>query len=144
MKNTHLLFRLLVVLLLYVTACGDKESAPRPASRTDILTAKTWKMKKVLMDGINITNLPEAADFVSMRIKFQADGTYSITSPSGTVTGTWAFAANETKLVFDPNTSDENTWDIVELKDASAKTRTSRFIPAAGKTVQLSFEMEHD
>jgi Domain of unknown function (DUF5004) len=140
MKNMLLLFRLLVVLLFYLTACEDKESTPQPASRADMLTAKTWKMNKVLADGINITNDPAAAEFKSMRIKFQADKNYTITTSSGTVTGTWTFADNETKVVFDPNTAGENTWELEELKDNSAKARTSIFSPAVGKMVQFSFE----
>lgn len=144
MRNTQLLFRLLAVLLCFLTACEDKENAPKPPSRKDMLTSKTWKMKKVLMDGINITDDPAATDFKNMRIKFKADGTYTITTPGDNVTGTWAFADNERKLIFDPNTAGEDVWDIVELKDSSVKTTSSKLIPAIGKMVLLSFEFIND
>jgi hypothetical protein len=133
MKTMQLLFRLLVVLLFFVTACGDKEDAPKPPSRTGILTAKAWKMNKLLKNEIDVTDDPSLLQFKAMQFEFKADGSYTLTSLLGTQTGTWAFSENDSKVILDPNTTDAQTLEIVELKDSSLKFRTANEIPPLGQ-----------
>jgi hypothetical protein len=140
MRNAQLFLRLLVISLIFFTACKDKDDDPKPPTRTDILTAKTWKMNRVLGNGIDITNQPFVSEFQDLRLKFEPDKTYTLTSPDGSQTGTWAFADNETKLVFDPNTADADTWEIVELIDNSAKLRSSQDVPPFGQ-VAITLEL---
>jgi hypothetical protein len=139
MKNAYLLFRLLIVLLVYLTACGDKKNDPQPPTKTDILTAKIWKMNRVLGNGVDVTDMvaemPELSQFKDMRFKFNADGSYTLTSAGGTQAGTWAFTENETKIVLDPNTDNTQTLEIVELKDNSTKFRTSMEMPPFGQAM---------
>jgi hypothetical protein len=141
MKNTKFFFRLLVVILFFVTACGDKEDAPKPPSRTELLAAKTWKMNKVLGNGIDATNEPMLAQYKTLQFKFNADGAYTLTSLIGAQTGTWAFADNETKVILDPNTASELTWNIVELKDNSLKLRSSMAMPPTGQQGEVTLEL---
>lgn len=76
-----------------------------------------------------------------MQLTFRTDGTYSLVTTAGTATGNWFFAENESKLVFDANTSKANSWDIVELTEGSARFSSVRFIPQFNISVLLLFEM---
>jgi hypothetical protein len=137
MKNTKFLFGFLVAILFFVTACGDKEDAPKPPSRTELLAAKTWKINKILAsNGIDASNDPRLVAFKAMQFKFNADGSYTLTSLLGSQTGNWVFAENETKVVLDPNTAGALTFDIAELKDNAIKFRTV-FPPASQDSVTL-------
>jgi hypothetical protein len=141
MKYARLLSLFFAALLLQITACKDKDDDPEPISKTDLLTAKTWKMNKVLGNGLNITNEPVVQEYKDMEITFRPDGTYVGSTTDGTVEGTWAFAENETELVFDPGTTDAYTWEIVELKENSLKLRSSLFIPFINSSMLVVFEM---
>jgi hypothetical protein len=142
MKNALLLLRLFVIMLFFLTACKEKEDDPKPATRTELLTAKPWEVNKVLLNGLDFTNRPELSDFAGMTIKFEANGTYTMASPMASTTGKWAFASNETKLVLDAGTADEITWDIAELNENSAKFLTNTSLPGLGPLpVMLTLEL---
>jgi hypothetical protein len=145
MKTTRLLFFLFVALLFQVTACRDKEDDPKPLTRTELLTAKTWKIDKIsgktLGVEFDMTDDPLVADYKDTQFTFRPDGTCTITSTDGTIPATWAFAANETKLVLNPGTDDEDTWDIVELKENSAKISSNRSNPLTGIPLLLVLEL---
>jgi hypothetical protein len=142
MKNMLLYFRLLLIPLFLLTGCDDGDDEPQPANRKEILSLKPWKIKKVQASGINITNRPEVSEFKDAQIKFEQDGTYTLTNETETRTGTWAFANNETELVLDPNTADEFTMDIVSLRDNSAKFRATREVEPFGSLV-FTLELEY-
>jgi hypothetical protein len=145
MKNTRLLYFLFLTLLFQVTACGDKEDDPKPPTRAELLTAKTWKIDKILGKAfgteMDITDDPMAQEYKDMQFTFRPDGTCTVTTPDDAATGNWAFAANETKLVVNPNTADEDTWDIVELKSNSLKLSSSRSNPLTGLPLLLVLEL---
>jgi hypothetical protein len=143
MKNPLLLFRLLVIILFYLTACEEKEDEPQPATRTELLTAKPWKMNKILGNGIDVTNNPLLPDNLKdMRVKFDPDGSYTMTSVIGSQTGSWAFADKETQLVLDPKTADEVTWEVEELKENSATFGITSDVPPVG-LVMFTVELVH-
>jgi hypothetical protein len=141
MLSTRFLSLLFVLLLVQVTACRDKADDPEPLSRSQMLTAKTWKMNKVLGNGIDITNQPQVQEYKDMQLSFKEDKTYTIVSTTGTITGTWALEENDTKLVFDPDTATEDTWDILELTADAAQLSSSRALPPTGFNLLLVFEL---
>jgi hypothetical protein len=145
MKNMRLLLSLfvLVIPLFLVTACIDKDEGPQPDNRKELLTARPWKMKKVLAnDIINITDYPEVAVFKDAQVKFEEDGTYTATRGTETQTGTWAFADNETKLVLNAGTEYEVILEIASLRDNDAKFRTTQDVPNFGR-VEFTLEAEY-
>jgi hypothetical protein len=145
MKNTRLLYYLFFILLFQVTACRDKQDDPKPLTRTELLTAKTWKIEKILGKAfgveMDLTDDPLVEDFRDVQFTFRPDGTGTISAAGDTETVTWAFASNETKLVLNPNTADEDSWDIVELKANSAKISSSRIDPSTGIPIVLVLEL---
>jgi Lipocalin-like domain len=142
MKNQLLLFRLLLIPLLFLatTACRDDDDGPQPENRHEILTAYPWKIKRVLGNGINITNFPEVSQFHNAQIKFNDDGTYTMTNDTETTTGTWAFAEDETKIILNAGTPEELVLDIVSLREDAGKFRTNRELAPFG-TVELTLEV---
>ncbi len=128
MKNPLLQLLLLVALVFNLTSCGDdKESDPKPATKKEILTAKSWKMAKIVYNGQDVSSVddPMVAAFMNSRVKFNADGTATFTSSGSTDSGIWEFASNETVVVLDPRTPDEERWTLTELKDNSLKVRVT-------------------
>ncbi len=145
MKKSLLSFILLLTVLLNLSSCSeDKDNDPKPATKKEILTAKSWKMAKIVYDGQDVST--DEDQFLSIlmgyEIKFNADGTATLTLfGSSPDTSTWEFASNETVLVLDANTADEARWTITELKDNSLKIRVSEGTPDEGGPMMLDFEM---
>lgn len=127
MRNIRLLSLLLLAVLFTFSSCGDKDEDPKPKTNKELLSAKTWKVSRIKEDGMDVTNEPAAAYWKNTRLKFNADGTYSSTTTGYSDTGIWEFANNENRVITDPNTDEEESWDITELKDNSLKIRTTAF-----------------
>jgi outer membrane protein assembly factor BamE (lipoprotein component of BamABCDE complex) len=140
-KITTLLYAGSVACALLFSGCSkDKEDDPAPTptptptttpvvaqpTKKEIITAKTWKTSIIKGNGIDITNQPSVADLKNLRTKFNMDGTWTQnTSNNQTDSGIWEFQNSETRLVFDPGTTDQEQWDITELKDNSLKMRST-------------------
>jgi len=118
MKNfRHLLF--LCALLFAVASCKkDKDKDPAP-SKTDLITAKTWKdqSESLRLNTSEGTRTIAATDAESYQ--FGRDGKVTTTSASGTTSsGTWAFANNETQFTI-TNGTNTTTFDIFDLSATS-------------------------
>ena len=121
MKNYTLYYLLLIAVIFNLTSCGDKdEDIPAP-SKQDLLTAKTWQPSKIIVDGLDISSNPSFAFALQVNYKFKADKTYIISLLGSSEPGTWEFSSNETVILLDAGTVDENRWTIVELKENSFK-----------------------
>lgn len=61
--------------------------------------------------------------FSGSTFKFNTNGSYDAElgdiSNNEEVEGTWEFASNETKIIFDKGTDDEETYDIVTLSSST-------------------------
>ena len=146
MKNTLLLYLFFFRLLFQITACRDKQDDPKPLSRSELLTSKTWRIDKILGRAfgveLDLTNDPLVQDFKDVQFSFRPDGTCTITSPDDTITATWALEDNDTKLVLNPGGADEDTWDIVELNNSSAEFSSNRTNPLTGTPMLLVLELK--
>lgn len=146
MKNIKLLSLLLLAVLFTFSSCGDKDEDPKPLTNKQILTAETWKVSKIKEDGIDVSDEPEAAYWKNTRLKFNTDGTYNATTSGSSDTGIWEFSNNESRIVVDPNTDEEESWDITELKANSLKIRTTAFYEDENgdiETALLELELVH-
>jgi hypothetical protein len=142
MKNINLLTLLLLAVLFTFSSCSDKDGDPTPQTNKEILSAKTWKVSMIKGDGIDITNESEVAIIKNMRIKFNTDGTYNQTTTGFSGNGIWEFTNNETSIVFDPNTADQEVWGITELKSNSLKMRTTMVYEENGEVETMLLELE--
>ena len=106
MKKNLYIFPLAVVVGL--TSCGDDDDNGPAQNRTELLTAKTWRMTnlegQVNGQTTSYWNFVFDACEQDDESKFNADGTYVLTdtgeecSPDNSETGTWAFNADQTVL----------------------------------------------
>ncbi len=101
---------LLVTVTLFVafTACKQKEAEPAP-TRTELLTARTWKIQQVKannnpiseQDIKNLLGVDNAiSQLTSSTILFKSDGTYTATNKTtqAATDDTWTFLESDTKL----------------------------------------------
>lgn len=134
--------------LVFAGCDDDKEKDPTPApvvvqkSNKEILTVKSWKVNRYLIEGMDMTNEPLFEEVKNMQIKFNNDGTYTATDatdPSASESGTWEFRSNETQLVMDPGT-DETVSTITELKENSLKMNQTEDL-GGGNTMTATLEL---
>ncbi|QHT67537.1 hypothetical protein GXP67_13320 [Rhodocytophaga rosea] len=124
MKSIQLLLVLALSLAL-ISSCkkdDDKEAAP---TKTQLLTAKAWKIKAITTNpavpaglGIDVDALIEQAlgDLSNSDVKFESNGNYVATNRTTgtTTTNKWEFLNNETQLKI-TSEGEDYTFDIKEL-----------------------------
>ncbi len=107
MKTQKLALLFSLFSLLILGACTDKDVKP---DRKAILTEKTWKPSEAYYDGRSATTV--APQILSWRYEFRANGTYTWSAPGMTYPGVWEFNSDQTKLILDKASADEETWDV--------------------------------
>ncbi len=115
MKNLSVYFLATAMGLSFLSSCKkDSASTPAPApSKTDLLTAKNWKMTDAKINGVSIFNsgLIDACEKDNL-IKFNTNkiavfdegASKCVSTDPQTRNGSWDFTTSETKLkVTDPD-----------------------------------------
>ena len=144
MKNTKLLTLLLIGFIFSLASCNDDKDSPQPVSaNTAFLTAKTWQISQIMFDSVDVTTDPDVATEASTRIKFDKNGTYTLTRTDGTETGTWKFSNNETHLIYGPSASAMQDYEIVELMDNSFKGK-SIYTFDDGSSINVQVDMVYE
>jgi len=136
MKKLTLFYLFLFTILCNLSACGDKDENAAQPSNTALLTASSWQTSKVYTGNTDITNNPAIADYIPQNCKFNTDNTFTITYSSGPLSGTWQFAADETIILTDPGTTNEQQFNIVELKENSLK------VTVTNPDINIPFQIE--
>lgn len=121
MKSIHLLF-ILVLMLSIITGCKKDDGPDAAPTKTQLLTAKAWKLDKIMALGFDVTSLlgEEAlGELSNSNIQFKADKTYTSINRTTNASnnGKWEFTADETKVILDKGTANEMTLDVVQLAD---------------------------
>lgn len=127
-----LLITLISTMMLGMASCTkseDKTSTPATStSKTDLLTAKKWKVVALIYNGQDAYAAMDACDKDDLHI-FKVGGVYNAdngptkcapTDDQIFIISTWALSANDTKLTFDGD-----TFTIVELTATSMKLTIS-------------------
>lgn len=126
MKTFTKLTALMMVFLISLSSCETKEKDPKPATKTELLTATTWKVNKVLANGTDYTSHDGVKRYATSEVLYKTDGTYIWKHFEGTYSGNWEFGSNETVIWEDKGTTDELKWDIKELKANSFITNQNK------------------
>lgn len=131
--KTAITYCLLLALLICLFSTSCKKNNPTPHEQKAAQLSRPWKVSRVTQTGVNAPlyqNPLPAGEFVvedysRFRLRFPGPGSYQRTNRDGSSEGgNWAFAAGETKLVFDPGVAGkELTCDLVELNETSLKLR---------------------
>ncbi len=136
MKSLKLSGIVLASMLVIFSACKKDKDDPQP-SKTQMLTAKNWKLTSVTMNGADQYGSIPACTKDDLA-KYNTDNT--VTYDEGatkcdpddpqTETAVWAFDNNETQLI-----EDGQTYDIKELSSNTLKlSMTEDFM---GQNVEL-------
>lgn len=136
-------FTILVLALAFVAAISsckkDEDSTPATGkTKTEILTAKAWKetartiSPAISVNGNMVTDLYALDDECDKDdlYKFKIDKTFTQeegatkcdpSDPQIYATGTWAFNADETKLILTYTGLGSSTSNIIEVTETTAK-----------------------
>lgn len=93
-----------------------------PITEEDLqLLLRTWSRSAYSEDGI-------LQDPGVKTLRFNADGSYEITTEEGTKTGDWTagLTSIESTLILDPGTDEMLTFEIVNLQEALLNLRSTR------------------
>lgn len=128
MKNLSKVLLLFVALgVTLATSSCKKEDEP---TKTELLT-KTWKISEVYVNG----QLDADPSYGMYRFTFTATGTYNITYTGGADNGVWEFNTDESRIIFDKGTADEDTWEVMSLTMESSRMKATD----DGDTLELLF-----
>jgi hypothetical protein len=125
------IFTLFLAAFVAFAACKkDEPTTPpvTPPTKKEMIS-RTWKVETMT---VNQMPFPDSF-FVDNRLTFKTDGTYSTFDGTDTETGTWEFSTDETKVIMDKGTSDEETMDIVELSSTKLHVKQT----SDGNTIEM-------
>lgn len=143
MKNQPILFFVLC-LMVCIVACKPKSDEPAAPDRTELLTAKAWKLGRATFNGTEVnadfikqfagqSNLALVSLLYDSNILFKNDGTFTALnrSTSATTNGTWQFNADKTvvTMTYEGQTLD---FTVNELTENSVKVNTRITVPVSG------------
>ncbi len=114
MKYLSILF---LAFSLIMVSCKKEDPAPTKKE----MISKTWKTKEVYING----QLSSDPAWSSIRTEVKQNGTYTTTSSSGTNSGVWEFNSDESKIIFDKGSTDEETWEILSLTESQWKGKVT-------------------
>lgn len=107
---------LLMLLVLFTSACGSKEGKVEGVNMLYGTESKIWKTDKELDatgDKVKQTDTQE-----DERITFFANGQYNMTSPQGAVNGKYTFdQAGKTIAMTPDGSTTSNSFSVVTLTD---------------------------
>jgi len=141
----NLLFLLLAAATV-ITSCSKDDDdnngggGTTPVTNTSKLCNKNWKIVSATAGGIDITNQAFGPCDLDSYYRFSTNGTYLYdegptkcdTADPQTDSGTWSWAANETKLVLD----NSDTTEVITNSGTSLKLG---FVIQPGDTLVITF-----
>ena len=113
MSKLKFLVLFLAVAGISLSSCKKEDPAPTKKE----LLSKTWKISEFYEDGQQV-NDPALS---SVRLTFNAAGTYTSVGFGSNATGPWEFNADETRIIMDKGTPDEFTGSITTLSTTQFK-----------------------
>lgn len=146
MKTSSTYLLIAAMAALTVSCKKDGETTPTP-SKTDLLTAKNWRVTDLKLGGQSIYNsgLIDPCDKDNL-YKFNTNKTATFDegaakcNPSDpqTQTGSWDFTTNETKLKITDPTGDVMEGEIVTLTSTSLVLRDPNF-QSSGTPAEVTY-----
>lgn len=137
-------------MLIFQISCKKESIAQTatPATRSEILVSKTWKVDKLhhvinnqyssfdLASGLNTTGVP----YDVLRFKFNADGTGTHVNQTGNNYNlTWAFtdaAQRKLRITVDFSPSITYEWDMVELNGSYLHASTQLTVSGSSDNLE--------
>jgi hypothetical protein len=122
MKHSYLPVLALLTIIYIAPGCSkEKNEAPPPKTKTQLVTQGTWKFQSATANGTDISAYPQIACFTDNEITMTATG-------SGTGTG----VINEGAVSCSPSTAGPFTWNF---QNSEAEIFISTPLVSGGTTV---------
>lgn len=135
MKKVVILF-ILFISIFFISTCNDDGPIDTHQSYKDILVANTWQVKKVLNYSINENQPVDVTNqFPLLYMTFKNDGTY-ITSIQN---GVWIFDETKKQIIFDQNTKNETTAEVVTINASILQLKMYYPITSPPQLLEISF-----
>ncbi|NDK55946.1 hypothetical protein [Pontibacter fetidus] len=118
MKKLQFLSYLFAALLMFTTvSCDDDDDNDNVnPDKEALLLADVWTGSKIYLGGQDVTeDYKDIFDVTTVSVKFYEDGTYTFDMDGTAEDGTWEFANNQTQVLLDKGTDDEELVDINKL-----------------------------
>ncbi|HEX8330452.1 MAG TPA: lipocalin family protein [Hymenobacter sp.] len=143
-------YALLAAMAVVTVSCKkDDENKPAP-TKTELLTAKGWRLTDVKIGGqsiysLFITDACEKDNFIKFNSNksatFDEGATKCSSSDPQTETGRWEFTTNETKLKLTDPYGDVQEGEIATLNSTTLVFRDPNFDTGTGTniTAELTF-----
>jgi len=106
----------ILIIPFAISSCSDDDEVA--LTKTQLLTQSSWKFSAVSTGDPTFDAFFQLF-FTGFTITFNTDGTTLVTFASDSETGIWEFTTNETKILLDKGTMDEQTFDIESLTAAT-------------------------
>lgn len=144
---------LLVLAILaggtFISSCNkdDETGAIVTPSQLQLITSHGWRMSSFFIDTMDITSTIPTCDLDNI-ITFGTDSIYTEdegatlcnpTDPQISSTGTWLFANNQTELITNPGTVEEQNYLINQLDANLMKLQSSQFDSVSSSTIIYRF-----
>ncbi|MEY4595449.1 MAG: hypothetical protein RIQ47_1859 [Bacteroidota bacterium] len=138
MKRLRLL-PIILATVVFFSACSkddDNNNTTVPPTKFELLTSHGWRLTAFYEDGVDMTNQYFSACELDNIFNYNTDYSYSIDEgptkcspgdPQIIETGVWAFANNQTMLVYEPGTPGEAETTIIQLDATNFKYEDTDF-----------------
>lgn len=108
-------FRLIlaITILTFITSCNKYPGGPSLSLRSaKSRIINTWVFEQVLFNGADKTGL-----YTNYTLDYSSTNTFTRTSPSGSVTGTWSLNAEKTEVTVIFSAGMQSKYTILKLKE---------------------------
>ena len=154
MKKTFYLFALIIAATTSLVFDGCKKKDDDPPTKTELLTNKNWKVTALTSDpavsinGVLVTNVFNQFNGCQKDdlFRFSTNGIYTFdeggtkcnTNDPQTITGTWAFNANQT-IVSVTQGGNTTSYNLESLNETTMKANTVFFDGANNYTWSYTY-----
>ena len=100
-----------IISAIFFFLCSQVNAQTSDSSDIKSKLNKYWELKEFKENG-------KAQDLPEYLIEFKPDGTYYSIEEDEPDNGAWTLNDDNTKIIFDKDTQDEEVWTIISLEDS--------------------------
>jgi len=151
MKHLFPLSTIIAFSFLVITGCqNDTDELPAPKTKTELITASSWKFDKAMTGSFDISGNINACykdnvvAFISATNGTVSEGAVVCASPAP-ATFTWSFQSSETVLNLSAAlfTGSTGLFNIISLTDASLVISQDVIVPPSSTATNVVFYYKH-
>lgn len=110
--------KILFPIFIFFIFCNITNAQTADSSGIKSKLYRYWELREYKENG-------KAQDLPEFLIEFKSDGNYYSIEEDEPDTGTWVISDDETKIIFDKDTENEDVWNIISLEDSKLVVKFS-------------------